>query len=403
MMSGMGDVTAARATRLAATASLVALAAGCVSEFKPLGKSQLLLPEDEQVETIHRMDDPDGTSLTAMRSLSTSFTIRRLGSIPFNAVNLPLASFDGGINIATQRGRPSSSLFTARSVLGADTASVVVHRLGGPDGPYEVFESEPGVLLGRNGNQSGFLVERPNEDGSRSIGVLSWSDGSIDWILDDGRVNAFGWIDESGRVVYSTRSPEDSEFIIGVREADGSRWAIDETLPYSWLYPMLDPDGRSLFAVRLGDGYADMVYGTLTNAGDFRKSMQIHRMSNRADSKRVSQMISTTTFGSESSGSQIPWYSYELGRMVVWDVKGDTVELLPEDSVAAFPLKQMHNWLVTTPDGLDRAALFVSEPVQDRLIDFPWLARSMQGDDILIVEPLDRMIEIAVMTLGSAE
>ena len=166
---------------------------------------------------------------------------------------------------------------------------------------------------------------------------------------------------------------------------------------------MLDPDGRSLFAVRLGDGYADMVYGTLANAGDFRNSMKTHRMSNRASPKRVSQMISTTLFGSETSGKQIPWYSYELGRMVVWDVVRDKVELLPEDSVAAFPLKQMHNWLVTTPDGLDRAALFVSEPVQDRLLDFPWLARSMQGDDVLIAEPLDRMIEIAIMTLGSAE
>ena len=146
-----------------------------------------------------------------------------------------------------------------------------------------------------------------------------------------------------------------------------------------------------------------MVCGIPTNAGDFRKSMKRHRMSNRASPTRVSQMVSTTTCSPGGRGSQVSWYSYELGRMVVWNVEEDSVELLPEGSVAAFPLRRAPNWLVTTPDGLDRTALFVSETVQDRLLDFPWLARAMQGNRVLIVEPLERAIQIAIMTLGPAE
>ncbi|MEE2681512.1 MAG: hypothetical protein VX641_03980 [Planctomycetota bacterium] len=391
------------AMRLALIAGLIGMTSGCVSEFKANGESRLVLPEDEQIETIHRVDDGDGTSMTAMRSLSTVFRMQRKGSIAFNGINLPLFESAEGTHVATQEGSVAGNLTTAESVRGAERLKVIIHRLGERGGPRQTFESESGILLGRNGNQRGFLVERPNEDGSRSIGLASWTDGTVDWLLDDGRVNAFGWIDTAGRIAYSTRSPDDSSFVVGIREADGTRWTIEEDLPYSWMFPILDPDGQTLFSVRLGDGYADMVHGTITNNRAFRETMKAQRMSNRASARRVSQMVSTSTSGVYGDEYCIPWYSYELERMVVWDVGELTVELLAENSVAAFPLKAKHNWLVTTPDGLDRTALFVSKRSQDRLLDFPWLARARDGDQVVIIEPLDQRIEIAILEFGSRE
>ena len=89
--------------------------------------------------------------------------------------------------------------------------------------------------------------------------------------------------------------------------------------------------------------------------------------------------------------------------MIAWDVEKLKVELLPEGSVSAFPLKRKHDWLVTTGDGLERTALFVSESAQDRLVDFPWLARGMDGTRVCIVEPVNLMLEIAILEFGSAE
>ena len=403
MTIGKTNSSAIPSIRLALVASLIVLATGCVSEFKPGGNSNLILPDEEQMETIHRMDDFDGTSMAAMTSLTTAFQVKRLGGVEFNGATLPLVSFTDGGHIATQTGRPPSArLLTGNASNRTEGMSVAVYRLDGPGGPQRTGQSDDGILLGRNGNQNGFLVERPNTDGSRSIGMASWIDGNIDWIIDDGNVNAFGWVSQSGRIVFSSRRVEDSNFVIAVRETDGSRWDIEETLPYTWMFPVFEADGQSIFAVRLGDGYADMTHGSLSSANDFRDTMKSHRMSNRTDATRISQMVSTSTSGPKGNGLVIPWYSYELGRMVVWDVDRLEVQLLPEGSVSAFPMDTKRNWLVTTGEGLDRTALFVSDRAEDRLIDFPWLARHMSGNQVFIIEPLDRVIKVAMIEFGSA-
>ena len=125
-------------------------------------------------------------------------------------------------------------------------------------------------------------------------------------------------------------------------------------------------------------------------------------MSNRTNVIRVSQMMSTSTTGPKENSQVITWYSYELNRIVVWNCKKLKIDLLPEGSVSAFPMNSEHNWLVTTADGLDRAALFVSDQAQDRLVDFPWLARTMKGNSVFIVEPVEREIKIGLIEFGSA-
>ena len=383
---------------LALTASLIAFSSGCISKFEPGTRSNLLLPDDEQIETVHRLEDSSGSSVMTMTSLSTTFTIRRLGSVEFNGANLPILSFRDGGYIATQLGDvPSAAQLCAVTNQPASGMSVSVNKIGNSGDPTLVSRSEEGVLIGRNGNQEGFLVERPNQDGSRSIGVASWDNGSIDWIIDDGRVNTFGWLGPNGRVVYSTLKMEETRFTLAVVEPDGTHWKIPEPLPYSWVFPILGGEDESLFAVRLGDGYADMVHGPLDDPDSFRKELRSHRMSNRADLLRTSQMMSTSTSGTGIGGRVIPWYSYELGRMVAWDVDELEVNLLPEDSISAYPIDQGQNWLVTTPNGLDRITLFVSERTGDRLLDFPWITRDMSESKVLIIEPVEREVGIRMI------
>ena len=376
---------------------------GCVSKFERGDQSRLILPDSQEFESVQRIDQTPGASLMTMTSMSTSFTMQRWRGVDFDGTTLPLMSFSNGERIAVQTGPPPS--MGVRCALSGDCSTktgISVYQLGEDRETKLVHETTGGVLLGRNGNQKGFLVERPNQNGSRSIGILSWTGGEINWLVDDEQVNTFGWLSETGRLVYSSRSMSSTEFKLKVVEPDGSRWSIPEALPFSWVYPILGSNGKDLFAVRLGDGYADAAYGGLENLGSFRKNLTIRRMSDRVNLVRITQMMSTANGGLPGAQSILTWYSYELGRMVLWDAETDETQPLPEGSVSAIPFGNKFNWLVTTADGLERVSLFVTDTEVDRLIDFPWIPRVISGEEVLLVEPRDGFAELAVMTFTSA-
>lgn len=371
---------------------------GCVSTFERSDQSRLILPDTQDFETVQRIDSTPGLPLVTTTSMSTSFTLRRWKGIEFDGATLPLLNFSDGGRVAIQTGPPPS--MAVRCALSGQCSSetgISIYRLGEDRETVLVHETEGGLLLGRNSNQTGFLVERPNRNGSRSIGIASWSGETIQWLVQDEHVNAFGWLAENGRLVYSSRPVDSTEFRLRVIEPDGSRWSIPEALPYSWIFPILSSCGKDLFAIRQGDGYADATYGALEDLISFRRSVSVRRMSDRVDLVRITQMMSTATAGMPEAESVLTWYSYELGRMVLWDAGSDEIQLLPEETVSAIPFGSKFNWLATTQDGLDRVTLFVTDTEVDRLIDFPWIARAKSGMQILLVEPRGKKAELALM------
>lgn len=371
---------------------------GCVSTFERGDQSRLILPDTQDFETVQRIDNTPGIPLVTTTSMSTSFTLRRWKGIEFDGATIPLMSFADGETIAIQTGPPPN--MSVRCALSGDCrpeTAISIYRLGQERETVLLHETDGGLLLGRNGNKEGFLVERPNRNGSRSIGIVSWSGGTVNWLVHDEQVNTFGWLAENGRLIYSSRPVDSTEFRLKVIEPGGSRWSISEVLPYSWVFPILSADGKELFAIRLGDGYADATHGVLEDLSSFRKSITTRRMSDRVDLVRITQMMSTAAAGLPEARSILAWYSYELERMVLWDVKADDIQLLPSESVSAIPFGTRFNWLVTTQDGLDRVTLFVTDTEVDRLVDFPWIARAKSGMKVLLVEPREKIAELAMI------
>ena len=269
--------------------------------------------------------------------------------------------------------------------------------------PELIKEHTGGTLLGRSANREGVLVEKANPNGSRWIGLAPWDGGDVRWLLSNGNVNAFGWLHEDSTLVYAQRRPAETEFELVVRRADGSVWRLREPLPYSWIYPIISPDGKSLYALRTGDGIADLAWGSLSDEDAFKESLKLHRTSDRSDGLRARQTLAGTTGGAGITEKEIAWFSWAFLRMILWNPTEDSVRLLPEESVAATPSSN-EGWLVTLPDKIEQAEFLTSSVATSLLFSDPWVARPGAGEeDTIIVLASNARLQIARLEIKALE
>lgn len=376
--------------------------AGCVSSYEAKGESRYVLPAEEQFELVQRTGFDEDGNLALTSSTETTFRIRRGGSVEYNGSTLPLFTFVDGGYIATQVGPiPGKALVNASSGSCPPGTRVQVHRVGEGRETELIYESGDGLLLGRNSDGTGFLVERPSRNGARAIGKMDWRTGLTEWLVDDGRVNAFGWLASDGTLLFSSRAVNQKRFELAFRRPGGTIRRVSEPLPFSWLFPTSVRGGTGIYCIRMGDGYADMTYSTFTEYPPYIETTRSRRMSNRVDASRVVQMASTLSGGAGGSEWAVSWYSYELGRVITWNQETNEIEMLPEGSYAATAFRDRYNWLVTSGQGLSRATLFVSEVRSSLLIDFPWIVRELVDGTAAIFEPREDRLEFAIMEFGS--
>lgn len=385
--------------RLWSTIALLLACQGCVvNERKPIS-SQLIVPGGEAMERAERREDLPDAPLIIQTSMASAFSIDPRGSLSYDGFTLPIACPSAGSRLlAVQSGsRPSWDALLARSTDGAAACSVAIYECESGKPPTLVAEHPDGVILGRTANQEGVLVERPNQNGSRWIGLAPWSGGSIRWLVFDDNVNAFAWINEDSTLVYAQRTREENYFELVVRRANGSTWRLTETLPYSWILPALDPDGEGLYALRLGEGFADLAWGQLENLNTFRQTLALHRVSDRVNPRRAWQILAATTGGSGLSTNQIAWFSFELGRLVLWNPRTGKIDLLPTGTVAACADGAEHEWFITTLQKLERLAILKTTNATAILLSKPWIARSRADDSVVIVLADDKSLEVATL------
>ena len=391
-------------TRFAILASLVFASPGCVVETTtrdPKSSAKLILPRQETFEILEANDLTIGAAMTNQNSFSSSFTFERLGTVGYDGFTLPVFSNDEeDIIFATQDGgSPSLDALMGKPGTVAGDQSVVIRRMN-RNGEIEIIARHPAPLfLGRNANSSGVLVEKPKPDGSRAIGLASWWDDSLTWLVDDDAINAYGWISESGSLVYSSMAKNETEFKLKVLEGDGTLWEIPESLPYSWILPTWCVE-EGLFAIRMGDGYADLAWGRSENAGAFRKSLNTHRISERFNASLAWQTLASTTGGNGVSGSMIAWYSFEDRGLSLWDGPSNSMQALPEETLACTRLSNDDEWLITTPDSLDRILLQEDSIPKNQLLSTPWVCRRASEDTMIIVKAYERTLEIGRLTIG---
>lgn len=382
--------------RLAGAAGLFLMMTGCVQE-RSNRESRLIVPKGEAYERVERLDSVPGAPLLMQSSLSTSFSLHGLGEIEYDGFTLPIMhSTPDTCRIAVQDGaRPSWSALLAESVAGASASSVSIHELDQDSNPRLVVKHEGPLILGRTSNARGVLVERPNRDGSRWIGLAPWDGTDIQWLVSDNQVNAFAWITEDDTLAFARRTVGGERFKLVVKAADGTSWTLPESLPYSWILPTIDVEGEGLFAIRHGDGYADMTWGRIQDAAFFRQTLNTRRMSDRVDMQRAWQMLSGSTGRAGMGPGKILWFSFELGRLVGWDPSEGRTFLMPENSVAAFLTTRQDEWLVTFPGMIQLVVFVQGSSVETRLFESPWIARGTSNRASYIIQALDRKLILA--------
>lgn len=392
-------------TRLALTASLVAFTFGCVQERSVTGERRLVIPQGDPVERVERFTTTPGSPILTQTSLAASFSLTALGVVPYDGFTLPIIwASESNRFIAVQTGaRPTWDALLAQSRTGAEASDVSLYKLDTNQDPSLIATHTGPLILGRTSNEDGVLVERPNPDGSRWIGIAPWDGSDIRWLVSNKNVNAFAWLGKKGTLVFSSRAQDEMLFRLAILRADGTQWSLPESLPYSWLLPVLDDDEQGLFAMRLGDGYADLAWGRAENAAFFRQTLRVHRTSDRVDVQRAWQMMAATTGGSGVNSDQIAWFSFEMGRLILWKPQQDETALLPESSVAAFFLPREEKWLVTTTSRLDLVALLQTTTAITSVFESPWVARNSKTTTPLIVNASTNQLILAELTTVPAE
>jgi hypothetical protein len=376
------------------------LAAGCVQEVRTKSPSRLVIPATETYEVAERLDVP-GAPVITQTAISNTISVKQLGTLRYDGFTLPiLSSGTDRQYIAVQTGSPvSDDVLLARGGAGNASSCVSIYACEAKIEPELIREHTGGTLLGRSANHEGVLVEKANPNGSRWIGLAPWDGGDVRWLLSDGNVNAFGWLHEDSTLVYAQRRPTETEFELVVRRADGSVWRLREPLPYSWIYPIISPDGQGLYALRTGDGIADLAWGSLSDEDAFKKSLKLHRTSDRSDGLRARQTLAGTTGGAGITEKEIAWFSWSFLRMILWNPTEDSIRLLPQGSVAATPSSN-EGWLVTLPDKLERAEFLTSSVATSLLFSDPWVARpGAEEEETIIVLASNAWLQIACLEI----
>ncbi|GEM_PF-1402714 len=266
------------------TLSTFAAAPGCVTETKPLRPGVIrpgsaggpTLPEGP----IARPADAAGGAVASGRIVSGVATI---GSLDYNGLTLPIFSPSGAFVAVHQGPPPTWEALTAQGRAAPGTGRIMRLSIrersleaitSGADGrrtfdgliPAVGADEIAGAVLGRSADEQGFLVEQPMPDGSRRIGKVDWLTGRVDWIVQDGRVNAHAVLLRDGSLIFASRTVDSERFALKLLPAGANAASVladaddDAALApsagrrhASLEFPMLSPDQTTMIVQQVLD------------------------------------------------------------------------------------------------------------------------------------------------------
>jgi hypothetical protein len=337
--------------RRALFAALLALASGCAvraqqdEPSEAASAARRAVDQDARGERVSEVPPPGvrGAGAGAVAALP-SLEFLQLGTVETDGFTLPVISPNGRF-LAVQTGDPPDmATALARPGQRAPRASrIALYRLD-ERGIVRLGETASGLVLGRAADDAGVLIESPRPDGARWIGRIRWgtprgSEGyEPEWLVQDGRVNAFATLGPSGALAYATRDVRERAFDVVVR-TEGGTLRVGGDGFRSHLYPALSPDGTMLYAFAVRDGVAELVVADLAelaavgaSAGESPAIRRIE-LSDRADDAVVAQMATPQgQFDSfegtgASAGSGYLFFHPEAGSIVRATPEGAPVPL----------------------------------------------------------------------------
>ena len=341
--------------------------------------------------------------------VSAEVAWRRIGEVDYDDFSIPLSSPDGRF-LAVRSGAPPtwSAILAKADARPTSVVPIEILRIE-PDAVERVRTIRGPWLLGRGADAKGFLIEEQRPDGTRRIGRVPWSDGAPTWLVDDEFVNAFATNGPDGTLAWSRRRVEDSSFDLMVRRPDEPDWRLERRFERSWIAPVLADDGRTLFALRRGDGTVELGWSRLTDEDRFRDGMITHPISIRTNERLVHAMLSPQ-IGIEASPPggppRIIFLHPDLQRLVEWSPERDLARPFPEGVIVASMLDE-NRGIAATEDGLLLVELAASGgllPAKIRLAESLAIPRrsGIEAEPILLLRPGSGRFEILLARLRDA-
>lgn len=295
-----------------------------------------------------------------------------LGSIPYDALVLPLASPSGRFLATHENESP-----TWPTLLAADDACVPTGtRLSifslSDKGIVPVAPVEPlptGLTLGRASDDEGFLVEAPQPDASRWIAKVSWTSARLTWLVRSNHVNAHAVLLPDNTLLYTRRDIAGVHSALVLRRPDGTESVLDNPA-FAFAFPIATQDPSLVYALGLGESSISILAVRLISESGIQRLGSITARRELAPSADLalayqiaSPVQSTATLRAPSAppvAEPVALFVPTLNRMAVFDPA--TSELLPlvPNSIAAvrFHNASTSGYFCTTPQSLT----FTPEP-----------------------------------------
>lgn len=352
------------------------------------------------------------------RSLNTSVRVEVLpiGTVTYDGSVLPLVSPNGQYLVSRQG--TAADWDTLAATPGATV----------PFGSFfEMFEVEippihegrarivriessaelpDGLLLGRGCNDRGFLVESPQVDGSRWIGLCGWARGDIDWLVTTDAVNAHAVFTIDGQLLFTRRlvgATEGASLVMLSIDGEfaGREESIEPPAGGSFAMPMTTPDRTMVYALLVGEKLEMVGVSRTRRGGGADDDLRLGRVVSRQSMATRSSLVYAYLAGSVGSSVvpshddtalvSSPLASLPLvmhtgsGRLSLFDPRRARFSLLPQGTQAGARIDDgnSHGYLISSTGGL----LFVPDIAVERAsnTNTPEYARVLQ--EPVVVRP----------------
>lgn len=266
-----------RANQWAVVLPLALAAGGCVVDE---GRTQELRDQrDERARAVPELpEDPLARPVLGGTSGSrVTVAVDAMGSVAYDGLSVPMVSPDGRFIAAQDTPAPPReqrlAIDVPRPTQTGSYATVSISPLtlgvGGVQQSVQVFDLDAPIVLGRDNSTEGVLVESPRPDGSRWIGVATWSEerAAIRWLVRSDSVAAHAVFADAGAILYSRRAVGGSRFSLVWRGRDGEERTL--AMPDAdVVFPLVAPDQRHATCMAVDDsGAITLLLIDLTTGG----------------------------------------------------------------------------------------------------------------------------------------
>ncbi|MBM4110334.1 MAG: hypothetical protein FJ254_03110 [Phycisphaerae bacterium] len=345
---------------------------------------------------------------------SVEFGLVSLGEVAWDGFTMPVVARDGSAMAVQADSVPDWATRLGTTDAPKRKAGTVTIYPIEPSGLGLPRTQGPDLLLGRawiNREGGGAIVEEPQPGGARRIGVMSPSDGAVQWLLEDGATNTDAWVEDHG----------DGIVMIWCRRAAGARsWSVEqaafEWVRCSWL-PRADGAGPSIAAtdgvewsgpcmidgvltvIQIRDGVLRAMAFDASPARSEPTMLRSALLSMRGTREVAWQCVSAIG-PTCTTGSTALLYHPRFSRLASWSPRSDEAPtLLPEGTIGMLQCGEHCVW--SSSDRVWACSGPRADATKRVLVaEGTWIVLQSQGRTAMLARPIGRSLRIYRLTIA---